>query len=205
MQNEVVGLDEMLDPEYTDKDFLGLAGEYGEDILFSFTPNYATDIPVGTATVYGTPKILAEYQFEYFRRKNEILSKSDERISLRVYMLTGDICGEAKDVAAFQLAYEKLLEKATEKEAEQKNEVTETENNVDETLNKLAEEIFEEPVQPKTNADVKRLANYLGLPENSTFAEVKKEFEVNGKNILPPVYADYYEEELGKMERGEFK
>lgn len=146
MQRKITdsSFDEVLDPEYSDKDFLGVStdaeneyAKYGEDILFSFAPNYTSDIPIGTATVYGTPKALADYQFEYFRQKNETTKNADERISLRIYMLTGDICGEPKDIAAFQIAYEKLLEKSTEKtdtekaeeiapkDVEQKNEVTE--------------------------------------------------------------------------------
>ena len=143
----VSSLDNVLDPEHLDKDFLGVStdaeneyAKYGEEILFSFAPNYTSDIPIGTATVYGTPKALADYQFEYFRQKNETTKNADERISLRIYMMTGDICGEPKDIAAFQIAYEKFLEKSTEKtdsekaeenapkDVEQKNEVTEIAN-----------------------------------------------------------------------------
>ena len=180
-------LDDVLDPSYSDKNFLGVPTEekneyakYGEDILFSFTPNYSTDIPIGTATVYGTPKALADYQFEYFRQKNEIAKKPDECISLRIYMLTGNICGEAKDIATFQIAYEKLLEKATESQSTQTTEVTAAE---------------------KLN-DLQIVARGLKLPLNATLAEVRGEFEKN-KNDLPPSFAVLFEETLGKIERGE--
>ena len=147
MQNEVVGLDNILDPSYTNKDFLEVPAEeeYRKDILLCFTPNYSADIPVGTATVYGTPKALADYQFEYFRRKNEIAQKSNEQISLRVYMLTGDILGEAKDIAAFQVAYENLLEKTKANDAEKKNEESVTES-VEQNFNATADEILKDVI-----------------------------------------------------------
>ena len=209
-------LDDVLDPSYSDKDFLGVPtdekneyAKYGDDILFSFTPNYSTDIPLGTATVYGTPKALADYQFEYFRKKNEIAKKPDECISLRIYMLTGNICGEAKDIATFQIAYEKLLEKATESQSTQATEASATENveipvTADECLNSPADEIFEDVnlSQVEKLNDLQIIAKALKLPEDATFEEVRGEFEVN-KNDLPPAWIVHFEEMLGKIERGE--
>ena len=214
MQNEVVGLDNILDPNYTNKDFLEVPAEeeYNREILFSFTPNYSADIPVGTATVYGTPKALADYQFEYFHQKNEILPKTNEQISLRVYMLTGDVLGEAKDIAAFQLAYEKLLEKSTTNEDAEKNEVAtenvESKNVIDDNdiINTPPEEIFEEPkiTHPKSKEALQVVAEKLNLPKDSTLAEVRKALEIN-KNNFPVVWIDYFEEVLDKVERGEIE
>ena len=121
-------------------------------------------------------------------------------------MLTGDICGEAKDVAAFQIAYEKLLEQATEKQSTQKYKVNASDVEFLTKAAKLlnnpaAEEIFEEVNYRQEQ--VKRIAVCLDLPEDSSVAEIRRAFETN-KNSLPTAIANSYEETISELERGEF-
>ena len=70
------------------------------------------------------------------------------------------------------------------------------------------EEIFEDAnsqTTPQVNSqqdDLKKIAEYLGMPKDVTFTEVRQKFNAN-KNYLMPGIADNFEQVLGKMERGE--
>jgi len=68
----------------------------------------------------------------------------------------------------------------------------------DEHLNKPADEFLEEA----TSKELKIITRYVKLPEDATFEEVRQSFDIQ-KNTLPPAYADYFEEILRKIERGE--
>ena len=68
----------------------------------------------------------------------------------------------------------------------------------DEHLNKPADKFLEEA----TSKELKIIARYVKLPEDATFEEVRQSFDIH-KNDLPPAYANYFEEILRKIERGE--
>ena len=79
------------------------------------------------------------------------------------------------------------------------------EQNADDILNNpTAEEIFEDavPVVNSHSAEYKTIAQSLGLPENTSVAEIRQIFDIN-KNSFPPSIADNFEEMISKMERGE--
>ena len=93
----------------------------------------------------------------------------------------------------------------SEEEVEKKNE-TVPDNSPDEVLNNPpAVEIFEEVKSDEGKKSLRVIARSLGLPEDSTFEQIKKAFKAGGRNNLPPAYADHFEDLLGKMERGEIE